>query len=160
RAVPPERRPGVGGVLGCRRTGRAARRDLRARRRHRRDVLPGDQGGRDGRRRAGEHADRARRRPDPAAREVAQARRHVRRVTDRGGSRMTPSDKPLLLMVTTGMRRYREYLMESISSRYRVHLLLGTEPTWEERYITGHTVLHELADTKGADEMCAAAREL
>lgn len=74
---------------------------------------------------------------------------------------MTPTDdRPLLLMVTTGMRSYREYLMESISTHYRVHLLLGAEPTWEQRYITGWTVLHKLADTIDSAEMCAAAREL
>lgn len=74
---------------------------------------------------------------------------------------MTSDDgRPLLLMVTTGMRSYREYLLQPISERYRVHLLLGAEPTWEQQYITGWTVLNKLADTIDAEEMCAAAREL
>jgi biotin carboxylase len=67
---------------------------------------------------------------------------------------------PLLLVITTGGRDYREYLLKSISSRYRVHMLLGTEPTWERDYITGWSPLSDLKETIDAEEMCAAAREL
>ena len=37
-------------------------------------------------------------------------------------------ERPLLLVVGTGMRHYREYLLKSISTQYRVHLLEGAEP--------------------------------
>jgi biotin carboxylase len=68
-----------------------------------------------------------------------------------------PDDRPALLVVATGARLYREYLLRSIATRYRVHLLLSAEPTWEREYITGATVLESTLD---ADELCAAAREL
>ena len=55
--------------------------------------------------------------------------------------------RPLLLVITTGSRKYREYLLASIRTRYRVHLLLAAEPTWEREYITGWTILSGLGDT-------------
>lgn len=64
-----------------------------------------------------------------------------------------------LLVVGTGGRAYREYLLASIGARYEVHLLLGEEPTWEREHVAGWTVL-DLTDTVGAEEMIAAAREL
>jgi biotin carboxylase len=67
---------------------------------------------------------------------------------------------PLLLVIGTGGREYREYLLRSISTRYRVHLFLGAEPTWERGYSTGWTVLHNMAETIDAEEMVVAAREL
>jgi biotin carboxylase len=72
-----------------------------------------------------------------------------------GGS----ADRPLLLLIGTGERAYREYLLASIGSRYRIHLFLGAEPSWERAYVTGSTVL-DMTDTVGADAMCAAAAEL
>ena len=72
---------------------------------------------------------------------------------------MSERERPLLLLIGTGGRDYREYLLKSIHSRYRVHLFLGADPSWERRYITGWTVL-DMADTVGADAMSAAAREL
>jgi biotin carboxylase len=75
-------------------------------------------------------------------------------MTDANGQR------PLLLVITTGARKYREYLLASIGSRYRVHLLLAAEPTWERDHITGWTVLSGLGNTVDADEMIAAALAL
>ncbi len=68
--------------------------------------------------------------------------------------------RPLLLVISTGSRRYREYLLRSISTQFRVHLFLGTEPDWELGYVDGWTVLTGMADTIGADEMRAAALRL
>jgi glutathione synthase/RimK-type ligase-like ATP-grasp enzyme len=68
-------------------------------------------------------------------------------------------DRPLLLVVGTGGRSYREYLLRSIAGRYRIHLFLGADPTWEREYATGWTVLN-MAETVDADEMIAAARRL
>jgi biotin carboxylase len=66
------------------------------------------------------------------------------------------TNAPLLLVVGTGERRYREYLLASIAPRYRVHLLVGTEPGWERDYCQSWTVL-DFRDTVGADPMIAAA---
>jgi ATP-grasp domain len=74
-------------------------------------------------------------------------------MTERGSS------EPLLLVIGTGDRNYREYLLRSIRTRCRVHLLLGAEPSWEREYITSWTVL-DMADTVGADHMIAAARRV
>jgi hypothetical protein len=67
-----------------------------------------------------------------------------------------------LLIIGTGGRAYREYLLASIGTRYEVHLFLGAEPTWEREHVAGWTVLDPAAsaDTVGADPMVAAAREL
>jgi biotin carboxylase len=66
-------------------------------------------------------------------------------------------DKPHLLITATGMRTYREYLLRSIASRYRVHLFVTAEPVWELEYVTGWTRLESTLD---AEAMVAAAREL
>ena len=71
-----------------------------------------------------------------------------------------PDDAPLLLLIVTGRQCYREYLLKSISSRYRVHLLLGADPSWERDYITGWTVLKDMEETIDAEEMSAAARQV
>lgn len=76
------------------------------------------------------------------------------------GREPAPTDpRPGLLVVGTGGRAYREYLLASIGARYRVHLLLGAEPDWEREHVAGWTVL-DLADTVGADAMIDAARRL
>ncbi len=53
---------------------------------------------------------------------------------------------PMLLLVATGMRLYREYLLASIASEFRVHLFHTEEPTWEQRYLSGWSVLPDTAD--------------
>jgi biotin carboxylase len=55
-------------------------------------------------------------------------------------------DSPLLLLVGTGMRVYREYLLRSISTRFRVHLFTTTEPDWEREYLHGWTVMSSTLD--------------
>ncbi|MDQ2584966.1 ATP-grasp domain-containing protein [Saccharothrix yanglingensis] len=70
----------------------------------------------------------------------------------------TPEDtRPLLLVVATGMRTYREYLLRSIAAEYRVHLFLSTEPEWEKEYVAGWTVL---PNTMDGPAMAAAATAL
>lgn len=63
--------------------------------------------------------------------------------------------RPLLLLIGTGLRPYREYLIRSISSEFRIHLFHTAEPTWEKDYISDWTVLPSTAD--GA-ALAAAAR--
>ncbi|WP_412538113.1 ATP-grasp domain-containing protein [Longispora sp. K20-0274] len=65
-----------------------------------------------------------------------------------------------LLVIGTGGRAYREYLLASIGARYEVHLLAGEEPTWEREHIAGWTVLAAPGETVDATEMCAAALAL
>ncbi|HEU5471304.1 MAG TPA: ATP-grasp domain-containing protein [Actinophytocola sp.] len=55
-------------------------------------------------------------------------------------------DRPLLLLIATGMRVYREYLLRSISSRFRIHLFHTAEPSWERDYLTGWTVVPSTID--------------
>jgi hypothetical protein len=54
--------------------------------------------------------------------------------------------RPLLLLVATGMRPYREYLLRSISDRFRIHLFHVAEPQWERGYLAGWTVLPSTID--------------
>ncbi|NUT97734.1 MAG: ATP-grasp domain-containing protein [Saccharothrix sp.] len=58
----------------------------------------------------------------------------------------TQADRPLLLVVATGMRLYREYLLRSIGAKYRVHLFLTVEPEWEKEHVAGWTVLPSTTD--------------
>ncbi|WP_030908515.1 ATP-grasp domain-containing protein [Streptosporangium amethystogenes] len=70
---------------------------------------------------------------------------------------MTTESRPLILVVATGMRHYREYLLRSIATEYRIHLLVTAEPGWEQEYVTGWTVV---ADTTDGPAMAAVALEL
>lgn len=57
-----------------------------------------------------------------------------------------PDRRPLLLVIATGMQLYRQYLLRSISTEFRIHLFHTAEPTWERAYLTGWTVLPSTAD--------------
>lgn len=65
--------------------------------------------------------------------------------------------RPHLLLVGTGARPFRDYLLESIAPEYRIHLFTATEPSWEKRYLDDSTVLASLLDPA---ELVAAARRL
>lgn len=65
-------------------------------------------------------------------------------------------DKPLVVLVSSGYHLYREYLLAQVAAAARVWLFLSAEPTWEKRYIVGHT----LVDTLDPPAMITAAREL
>ncbi|MEF9904735.1 ATP-grasp domain-containing protein [Streptomyces sp. P9-A2] len=65
--------------------------------------------------------------------------------------------RPLLLVVATGMRTYREYLLRSIRGEFDIHLFHVDEPTWEKEYISGWTVLPTTLD---GPAMADAAREV
>lgn len=70
---------------------------------------------------------------------------------------MTMDTRPLLVVVATGMRHYREYLLRSIATEYRIHLLVTADPGWEREYVTGWTVVD---DTTDGPAMAAVALEL
>ncbi|MDH6121862.1 biotin carboxylase [Kitasatospora sp. GAS204A] len=65
--------------------------------------------------------------------------------------------RPRLLLVATGMRSYREYLLGPISTEFSVHLFHTVEPTWEREYLTGWTVV---PDTYDGPALAATAAEL
>lgn len=69
-------------------------------------------------------------------------------------------DEPLLILVTSGIREYREYLLRSISSRYCVHLIDSSPPTWERAYLAGFTVVPDtgIAAVRGAAARVAASQ--
>jgi biotin carboxylase len=67
------------------------------------------------------------------------------------------SERPHLLVVATGMRLFREYILRSIAPQYRIHMFLHAEPTWEKEYIEGWTVLETTLD---ADLLVASAKKL
>src|SRR5579859_658311 len=83
-------------------------------------------------------------------------------MTSHANRPLTPVDeqRPLLLVIGTGSRNYREYLLASISTRYRIHLLLWAEPGWELRYVTSWTVLGREEETIDAADMIAAAADV
>jgi biotin carboxylase len=71
---------------------------------------------------------------------------------------MNPTnERPHLLVVATGMRLFREYILRSIAPQYRIHMFLHAEPTWEKEYIEAWTVLETTLD---AEALVAAARKL
>ncbi|TDU86919.1 biotin carboxylase [Kribbella voronezhensis] len=65
--------------------------------------------------------------------------------------------RPHLLVVATGMRLFREYILRSIAPQYRIHMFLHAEPTWEKEYIEGWTVLESTLD---AEALVVAATKL
>lgn len=68
-----------------------------------------------------------------------------------------PRRRPLLLLISTGIRPYRQYLLRSISSEFRIHLFHTAEPSWEKEFLDGWSVLPSTAD---GPAMAAAARIL
>ncbi|HJQ03001.1 MAG TPA: ATP-grasp domain-containing protein [Jatrophihabitans sp.] len=72
-------------------------------------------------------------------------------------SAFSDSARPRLLLVGTGHRQYREYLLTSIAPHYRVHLLIGHQAAWERQYVDGWSVV-DFTDTVHADEMILAAK--
>jgi biotin carboxylase len=71
---------------------------------------------------------------------------------------VTEPIRPRLLVVGTGGRPYREYLLASIAPRYRVHLLIGHEADWERQYVEGWSVV-DFDDTIGGEQMIEAAQQ-
>lgn len=69
----------------------------------------------------------------------------------------TADHRPLLLLIATGMRTYREYLLRAISAHFRIHLFHVAAPTWETEYIDGWTVQTSTID---GPAMAAAALRL
>jgi biotin carboxylase len=62
----------------------------------------------------------------------------------------------MLIVVGSGERAYREYLLAGAAGRRSLWLLDGTLPTWQEPYIAGST----LVDPTDAGALVAAARQV
>src|SRR5690242_12814717 len=65
--------------------------------------------------------------------------------------------RPLLLVIRTGHRAVREYLLRSMGTGCRIHMFLDGEPDWELPYISGWTRLDK---TRDAAVVTAAAKAL
>ncbi|MGX7829195.1 ATP-grasp domain-containing protein [Actinokineospora sp. 24-640] len=72
------------------------------------------------------------------------------------GSNGQVEDKPLLLLVGSSVRRSREFILQSVTTRYRLWLLQPADVTWEAPYIVGNTVV----DNMDAAKLIAAATEV
>src|SRR5574342_1079830 len=73
------------------------------------------------------------------------------------------AQRPHLLLIGTGRQQVREYLLRSMAQRFRVHLFLASEPSWEVPYLQGWTSLKNMElkssfNTTHADDMIEAAR--
>ncbi|WP_018352533.1 ATP-grasp domain-containing protein [Longispora albida] len=53
--------------------------------------------------------------------------------------------RPLVLVLRTGTQDAREYLLRSMSTRYRLHLVSSLDPSWEREYLDGWTI-HDSRD--------------
>ncbi|WP_328665299.1 ATP-grasp domain-containing protein [Streptomyces sp. NBC_00328] len=67
-------------------------------------------------------------------------------------------EKPLLLLVGSGGRTWREYVLRAIVTKYRLHLLCPAPPSWEKPYIDGYTVVDTL-DAPAMDDIARARTE-
>ncbi|WP_223199092.1 ATP-grasp domain-containing protein [Solihabitans fulvus] len=65
-------------------------------------------------------------------------------------------ERPLLLLIGSSARRNREFILRSVTRRYRLWLLQPTEVSWEEPYLTGFTMV----DNTDQDKLVAAALEV
>lgn len=65
-------------------------------------------------------------------------------------------DLPLLALVASGDRRYREYIVRSVASRYRLWLLDAHESTWQRPYVAGSSLI----DVRDPHALIAAARAI
>jgi biotin carboxylase len=64
--------------------------------------------------------------------------------------------RPLLLLVGSGARRSREFILESVSRRYRLWLLHPQAPSWELPYLAGFSAV----DNTDPKLLVEAAREV
>ncbi|MDG9716065.1 ATP-grasp domain-containing protein [Streptomyces sp. DH24] len=74
---------------------------------------------------------------------------------DHGPGAMS-QDAPVLLLVGSGYRPYREYILAAVSRHYRLWLLDSAEATWQLAYCAGATRV----DTRDAESMREAALTL
>jgi biotin carboxylase len=66
--------------------------------------------------------------------------------------------RPRLLVVGTGSRTFKEFLLDWVSRHFRVHLFPDGEPTWELDYVDGYSTVN-LRETRDATQLCEVAVE-
>ncbi|MEU3400512.1 ATP-grasp domain-containing protein [Streptomyces filamentosus] len=65
-------------------------------------------------------------------------------------------EAPVLLLIGSGDRRYREYIVAAVSRHFRLWLLDAHEPSWQLPYVEGSSLL----DTKDVDALRAEAERI
>jgi biotin carboxylase len=65
-------------------------------------------------------------------------------------------DRPLLLLIGSSARRSREFILQSVTTRYRLWLLQPAEVSWEAPYVVGNTIV----DNTDAAKLVQAAQEV
>jgi biotin carboxylase len=65
-------------------------------------------------------------------------------------------DKPLLLLVGSSGQRNREFILRSVTTRYRLWLLQPADVSWEAPYVAGNTVV----DNLDAPKLVEASRDV
>ncbi|MEV4947719.1 ATP-grasp domain-containing protein [Streptomyces sp. NPDC053755] len=68
----------------------------------------------------------------------------------------SPTEAPVLLLMGSGDRRYREYIVAAVSRHFRLWLLDAHEPSWQLPYVEGTSLL----DTRNVDELLAEAEKV
>ncbi|MFB7511971.1 MULTISPECIES: ATP-grasp domain-containing protein [unclassified Streptomyces] len=66
------------------------------------------------------------------------------------------TEAPVLLLMGSGDRRYREYIVDAVSRHFRLWLLDAYEPSWQLPYVEGSSLL----DTKNLDELLVEAKQV
>jgi biotin carboxylase/DNA-binding transcriptional ArsR family regulator len=85
----------------------------------------------------------------PSAADAVMGLLHTQHRTEDGPR----STLPMLLLIGSGDRRYREYILAAVSRHFRLWLLDSVEPTWQLPYVDGTTRV----DTRDPDALIAAA---
>jgi biotin carboxylase len=67
---------------------------------------------------------------------------------------------PVLLVYGSGGRVYREYLLKELSSVYRLWLFSDDEPSWQQPYLLGYSVVDTLSAPTAAEAAVKLAAEL
>lgn len=67
-----------------------------------------------------------------------------------------PDDRPLLLLIGSSSQLSREFILRSVSPRYRLWLLQPADVSWEADYVVGNTVV----DNTDVAKLVDAARQV
>jgi biotin carboxylase len=70
-----------------------------------------------------------------------------------------PCGKPLLLLIGSSSRRSREFILQSITSRYRLWLLQPADVSWERPYVVGNTIVDNTDPAQLVEAACKVAEQ-
>lgn len=74
------------------------------------------------------------------------------------GQRM--DEMPLLLLIGSSVRRSRRFILESVTTRYRLWLMQPAQVSWEAPFVVGHTVVDNTDPERLVDAALALAQTL